>query len=158
MPRVWHQPSLGKENIWMFHHLEHGKCLGTTFLLLPVLLWRHHIGGSKPNMVTLLSQHGLISSRFCYLALDITAVTLSSLKEELTLLSRAPNRLGSTSLAISSLCVFGLVDFSIKTYFFRYAKYAIKSDYWNLMFEACLRFFYLKATWNSNKFHFPFWF
>ena len=54
MPRVWHQPSLGRENIWMFHHLEHGECLGTMFLLLPVLLWRHRVGGSKPNMVTLL--------------------------------------------------------------------------------------------------------
>ena len=106
MPRVWHQPSLGKENIWMFHHLEHGKCLGTTFLLIPFLLWQHCVGGSKPNMVTLLVEHSLISSRFCYLALDITAVTLSSLKEELTLLSRAPDSLGSDSLAVSSLCVF----------------------------------------------------
>ncbi len=54
-------------------------------------------------------QHGLISP-FCYLALDITAVTLSSLKEELTLLSRAPDSSGSDSSAISSLCIFGLVD------------------------------------------------
>ena len=68
MPRVWHQPSLGRENIWMFHHLEHGKCLGTKFLLLPVLLWRHRVGGSKPNMVTVLVEHGLISSRLWYLA------------------------------------------------------------------------------------------
>ena len=64
----------------------------------------------SPTRLPCCSQHGLISSRFCYLALDITAVTLSSLKEELTLLSRALDSLGSDSSAISSLCVFGLVD------------------------------------------------
>ncbi len=37
-------------------------------------------------------------------------MTLSSLKEELTLLSRAPDSSRSDSSAISSLNVFGLVD------------------------------------------------
>ena len=68
------------------------------------------LGVWSPTRLPCCSQHGLISSRFCYLALDITAVTLSSLKEELTLLSRAPDSSGSDSLAISSLCVFDLVD------------------------------------------------
>ena len=68
-------------------------------------------------------------------------------KAEFTLLSRAPNSFGSDSLALSSLCVFmdiriflgifcfGLVGIHIKTYFIlRYATYAIKSDYLNLIF------------------------
>ena len=48
----------------MFHHLKHGRCLGTTFLLLPLLVWRHRVGGLKPNMATVLVEHGLIFSRF----------------------------------------------------------------------------------------------
>ena len=49
------------------------------------------------------------SVTFWYLALATTALTLPSfslLKEELTLLRRAPNSLGSDSLAVFSLCVF----------------------------------------------------
>ncbi len=104
------------------------------------------------------------------------------LEDKLTLLSRAPNRLGSDSLAVNSLCVFmqfllqdfyyladasflvphghlctflvmgeefidtriflgiylDLVGIPIKTYFIlRYARYAIKYDYLNLIFELC---------------------
>ena len=56
-------------------------------------------------------------------------------------MSRAPDSSGSNILAVSSLCVFGLVDFSIKPYFiFRYARYAIKSDYFNLMLN-CAKIF-----------------
>ena len=81
------------------------------------------------------------------------------LKEEFTLLSRAPNSLGSDILAGSSLCVFDLVDFPIKTYFIsRYARYAIKSDYLNLMFELCLRFFYLTSYLKQKKIYVPFLF
>ena len=150
MPRVWHQPSLGRENIWMFHHLEHGKCLGTISSCFQCYCGDTVLGVRSPTWLPCCSQHGLISSRLWYLAffLSTTAVTLPSffLKEELTLLSRAPDSSGSDSSAISSLCVFGLVDFPIKTYFnFRYARYAIKSDYLNLMFELCLRFFYLTS-------------
>ncbi len=58
-------------------------------------------------------------------------------EEEFTLLSRAPDSLGSDISAVSSLCVFGLVDFSIKPYFiFRCARYAIESDYFNLMLNC----------------------
>ena len=64
-----------------------------------------------------------------------TAVTpLLVLEGELTLLNRAPDRSGSVSLAV-------------RTYFIlRYARYAIKYDYLNLIFELCLRFFILQAT------------
>jgi hypothetical protein len=75
------------------------------------------LGVQSPTRLPCCSQHGLISSRFCYLALDITAVTLSSLKEELTLLSRAPDSSGSDSSAISSLCVFNGYQ-NISWYFF----------------------------------------
>ena len=75
------------------------------------------LGVRSPTRLPCCSQHGLISSRFCYLALDITAVTLSSLKEELTLLSRAPDSSGSDSSAISSLCVFNGYQ-NISWYFF----------------------------------------
>ena len=45
------------------------------------------------------------------------------------------------------LVFFGLVGMHIKTYFIlRYARFAIKSDYLNLIFELCLRFFMLQAT------------
>ena len=96
---------------------------------------------------------------FWYLAFNfsITVVTFPFFEEEFTLLSRAPDSSGSDISAVSSLCVFGLVDFSIKTYFiFRYARYAIKSDYLNLMFELCLRFFYLTSYLKQKKIYFPF--
>ena len=102
------------------------------------------------------TQHGLIFSRFWYLAFCYYSSDPSFLlfKAEFTLLSRAPNSLGSDSSAVSSLCVFmdtriflgnfyvfGLVGTFIKTNFvFRYARYAIKSDYSNLIFNLCLRF------------------
>ena len=42
------------------------------------------------------------------------------------------------------LVFLGLVGIYIKTYFIlRYARYAIKSDYLNLIFELCLRCFFL---------------
>ncbi len=69
-----------------------------------------------------------------------TAVTLLLvLDDELTLLSRALNSLGSDSSAVSSLCVLGLVEIPIKTYFIlKYARYAIRSDDLNLIFlELC---------------------
>ncbi len=57
--------------------------------------------------------------------------------EEFTVLSGTPDSLWSNILAVSSLCVFGLVDFPSKTYFiFSYARYAIKSDYLNLMLNC----------------------
>ena len=120
MPRVWHQPSLGRENIWMFHHLEHGECLGTMFLLLPVLLWRHRVGGSKPNMVTLLfpawsDLQSLVIP--CFFSFYYSSDSSFFLKEELTLLSRAPDSSGSDSSAISSLCVFNGYQ-NISWYFF----------------------------------------
>ena len=74
-------------------------------------------------------------------------------------MNREPDSSGSNILAVSSLCVFDLVDFPIKTYFiFRYARYAIKSDYLNLMFELCLRFFYLTSYLKQKKIYFPFLF
>lgn len=45
-----------------------------------LLLWQHRVGGSKPNMVTVLVEHVLISSRFlipCFFS-SITVVTLPS--------------------------------------------------------------------------------
>ena len=145
MPRVWHQPSLGKENTWIFLHLEHGKCL-------------RNISYSFFSFVTVATpcrgfgtQHGLIFSRFWYLAIFCYYSSDPSFllfKVEVTLLSRAPNSLGSDSSAVSSLCVFmdtriflgtffvfGLVGIYIKTHFiFGYARYAIKSDYSNRIF------------------------
>ena len=77
------------------------------------------------------------------------------LKEEFTLLSRAPNSLGSNSLAVSLLCVFmdtriflgilfsfGLVGIHIMTYFIsRYAMYAIKSILFKSDFSIVLKIF-----------------
>ena len=56
--------------------------------------------------------------------LATTAVAV--FEDELTILSRASNSLGFDSLAVSSLCVLGLVEIPIKTNFIlRYARYAI---------------------------------
>ena len=41
----------GKENIWLFLFLEHVGCLVKMFLLLPLLLWQHHVRSLKLNMV-----------------------------------------------------------------------------------------------------------
>ena len=71
--------------------------------------------------------------------LATTAVTLLLvLDDELTLLSRKSDSSGSDSSAVSSLCVLGLVEIPIKTYFIlKYARYAIRSDYLNLIFWSC---------------------
>ena len=89
------------------------EMLGNNLLLLPVLLWRHRVGGSKPNMVTLLfpawsDLQSLVIP--CFFSFYHSSDSSFFLKEELTLLSRAPDSSGSDSSAISSLCVFGLVD------------------------------------------------
>ena len=103
--QAWVRTTNGCSIIWNMENAweQHSSCFqcycGDTVL-----------GVQSPTRLPCCSQHGLISSRFCYLALDITAVTLSSLKEELILFSRAPDSLGSDSSAISSLCIFGLVD------------------------------------------------
>ena len=78
MPRVWHQPSLGKENIWMFHHLEHRKCLGTISSCFQCYCGDTVLGVRSPTWLPCCSQHGLISSRLWYLAFFIstTVVTL----------------------------------------------------------------------------------
>ena len=48
------------------------------------------------------------------------------------------------------LVFLGLVGIYIKTYFiFRYARYAINSDYLNLIFELCLRFLFISYL-NQN--------
>ena len=162
MPRVWHQPSLGKVNTWMFLHLEHGRCLrNISYLFFSIVTVATPCWGFG-------TQHGLIFSRFWYLAFCYYSSDPSFLlfKAEFTLLSRAPNSLGSDSSAVSSLCVFmdtriflgnflcfGLVGTFIKTNFvFRYARYAIKSDYSNLIFNLCLRF----LSWRNffcNRIH-----
>ena len=50
------------------------------------------------------------------------------------------------------LVFLGLVGIYIKTYFIlRYARYVIKSDYLNLIFELCLKFFYLISYLKQNK-------
>ena len=148
MPRVWHQPSLGKVNTWMFLHLEHGRCLrNISYLFFSIVTVATPCWGFG-------TQHGLIFSRFWYLAFCYYSSDPSFLlfKAEFTLLSRAPNSLGSKILAVSLLCAFDLVDFPIKSYFiFRYARYAIKSDYLNLMLNCAKLFFILQANWNRKK-------
>ena len=69
---------------------------------------------------------------FWYLAciLSTTVVTLPSLEEELTLLSRAPGSSGSDISSVSSLCViWSCWIFNQALFYFRYARYAIKSDF-----------------------------
>ena len=149
MPRVWHQPSLGKVNTWMFLHLEHGRCLrNNSYLFFSIVTVATPCRGFG-------TQHGLIFSRFWYLAFCYYSSDPSFLlfKAEFTLLSRAPNSLGSDSSAVSSLCVFmdtriflGTFLFLVLWHFikthviFWYARYAIKSDNSNLIFKLCLRF------------------
>ncbi len=135
MPRVWHQPSLGKVNTWIFLHLEHGRCLrNISYVFFSIFTVATPCWGFR-------TQHGLTFSHFWYLAFCYYSSDpfFLLLKEEFTLLIRAPNSLGSNSLAVSSLCVFvdtriflgtffvfGRVGIYIKTYFiFRYARYAI---------------------------------
>ena len=52
----------------------------------------------------------LVIPCFFFLSFYYSSDSSFFLKEELTLLSRAPDSSGSDSSAISSLCVFGLVD------------------------------------------------
>ena len=102
MPRVWHQPSLGKVNTWMFLHLEHGGWLrNISYLFFSIVTVATHCWGFG-------TQHGLIFSRFWYIAFCYYSSDPSFLlfEAEFTLLSRAPNSLGSDSSAVSSLCVF----------------------------------------------------
>ena len=61
MPRVWHQPSLGKVNTWMFLHLEHGRCSrNSSYLFFSIVTVATPCWGFG-------TQHGLIFSCFWYL-------------------------------------------------------------------------------------------
>ena len=102
------------------------------------------------------TQHGLISSCFWYLALATTAVTLPFCywRRSSHYWAGHPTVWGPTVWQLAHsvylwipeyflviFYVFGLVGTFIKTNFvFRYARYAIKSDYSNLIFNLCLRF------------------
>ena len=150
MPRVWHQPSLGKVNTWMFLHLEHGRCSrNSSYYSSPLLLWRHLVGGSGPNMAwfsvafdTLLFATTAVTLPFCYLRRSshywaghptVWGPTVRQLAHSVYL--------WIPEYFLVIFYVFGLVGTFIKTNFvFRYARYAIKSDYSNLIFNLCLRF------------------
>ena len=102
MPRVWHQPSLGKVNTWMFLHLEHGRCSrNSSYLFFSIVTVATPCWGFG-------TQHDLIFSCFWYLAFSYYSSDPSFLlfKVEFTLLSRAPNSLGSDRSAVSSLSLF----------------------------------------------------
>ena len=154
MPRVWHQPILGKVNTWMFLQLEHGRCLRNMyFFLLHCFCDNNLLGVWDP---TWSDFQLLLIPCFGYYIRDPSFLQL---KEKFTLLSRAPNSLGSYSLSVSSLCVFmdmriflgifcfGLVGIYIKTYsILRYARFVIK--YSNRIFELCVRFLSWQYFWN----------
>ena len=163
MPRFCHQPSLGKVNTWMFLHLEHGRCSrNSSYLFFSIVTVATPCWGFG-------TQHGLIFSRFWYLAfVSTTAVTLPFcyFRRSSHYWAGHPTVWGPTVRQLAHsvylwipeyflviFYVFGLVGTSIKTNFvFRYARYAIKSDYSNLIFELCLRFF---LSWQHfcNRIH-----
>ena len=149
MPRVWHQPSLGKENIWMFHHLEHERCLGTRFLLLQFVTGATQCWGFEvrhgypvvPNMVWSPVTFDTLLFSFYY-------------SSDSSFLCRRSSHHWAGHPTVRGLTVWQLAHsvylcscwlFNQDHFILRYARYAIKSDYLNLIFEACSRFFYLTS-------------
>ena len=115
----------------------------------PLLLWRHLVGGSGPNMAwfsvafdTLLFATTAVTLPFCYWRRSshywaghptVWGPTVRQLAHSVYL--------WIPEYFLVIFYVFGLVGTFIKTNFvFRYARYAIKSDYSNLIFNLCLRF------------------
>ena len=169
MPRVWHQPSLGRENIWMFHHLEHGECLGTISSCFLCYCGDTVLGVRSPtwlpcwsNMVwSPVACDTLLFFLFFYYSSDssffwrrsshywaghptVRGPTVRQLAHSVFLMD---TRIFLGTFFVFCFCLVGIY---IKTYFvLRYARYAIKSDYSNQIFKLCLRFLSWQYFWNG---------
>ena len=120
----------------------------------PLLLWRHLVGGSGPNMAwfsvafdTLLFATTAVTLPFCYLRRSshywaghptVWGPTVRQLAHSVYLW------IPEYFLAIF-VCFWSCWHLIKTNFVFRYARYAIKSDYSNLIFNLCLRF----LSWQS---------